>query len=123
MQDLLNSGLGWLADQQRQHMSRTVTYLRGLDTVEIDAIKGRSDTLETNEMGVTYRIQADDWLIRPEVLVIGGQTILPKAGDRIRESIGGRTYLYEVLPGNGAPAYERRDDHRFRIHTKLVSTT
>jgi hypothetical protein len=47
---------------------------------------------------------------------------LPVAGDRIRETVGERVFVYEVLAPGNEPHYRYSDPFRklLRIHTKYV---
>ena len=125
MPDLLQRGAAWLADQRRRHLSRTVTYVRGLDSVDLPATVGRSTFEQVDEHGVLQRTEADDFLISPADLVLDGQRVLPEAGDRIREATdGGGTRVYEVLAIGTEPPWRWSDPHRttLRIHTKVIGT-
>lgn len=57
-------------------------------------------------------------------LVLGGATALPKAGDRVRETDGGKVFVYEVMAPGNEPAWRYSDPYRraLRIHTKHVAT-
>jgi len=124
MPDVLEKGLAWLDDQRHAHMTRTVVYQRGADAVEIAATIGRTEFEQIDEHGVVQRLQSRDFLVRTADLVLAGAPTLPKAGDRIRETAGAQTLVYEVMaPGNGPP-WRYSDPYRkaLRIHTKHVAT-
>ncbi|KAA0219804.1 MAG: hypothetical protein KJ057_09795 [Phycisphaerae bacterium] len=124
MADLLNTGLKWLEEQRHGHLTREITYERGADSITMLATIGRSDFEQIDEFGVVHRAQARDFLIRTQDLVIGGTEVLPQAGDRIRETDGGVTYVHDVMSPAGQPPWRYSDAFRrtLRIHTKLVST-
>jgi hypothetical protein len=50
--------------------------------------------------------------------------VLPQRGDRIRETDGATTYVYEVLAPGDEPHWHYSDAYRqtLRIHTKQVDT-
>ncbi len=124
MGDLLSMGLGWLEDQRRQHLTRDVTYQRGAQSVTLLATIGRTEFEQVDEYGVVSRAQSRDFLLRTADLVLGGSTVLPQAGDRIRETDDGVTFVHEVMAPAGQPPWRYSDAFRrtLRIHTKLVST-
>lgn len=130
MADLLDVGARWLEDQRHRHMTKTVTYQRGGDSVDAQATVGRTVFEQADDLatgGVVRRTESRDFLLRVVDLVLGGQRVLPRAGDRVRETDTetGRVFVYEVsAPGSssGAPVFGYADPCRctFRIHTTLV---
>ncbi len=124
MPDVLEKGLAWLDDQRHAHMTRTVVYQRGSDAVEIAATIGRTEFEQVDEHGVVQRIQSRDFLVRAADLVLAGAPTLPKAGDRIRETVGTQTFVYEVMAPGNEPPWRYSDPYRkaLRIHTKHVAT-
>ena len=134
MGDLLEQGSMFLEDQRHRHMTRTVTYLRGAESVDLQATIGRTVFEEADDFGVVHRTETRDYLIRTQDLVLGGQPALPTAGDRIRDMDagggggGGAILLYEVMApggaGGGEPPYRFSDPHRrtLRVHTKFIGT-
>ncbi|KAB2949498.1 MAG: hypothetical protein F9K17_02800 [Phycisphaerae bacterium] len=124
MPDVLEKGLSWLDDQRHTHMTRTVVYQRGADAVEIAATIGRTEFEQVDEHGVVQRLQSRDFLARTADLVLAGAPTLPKAGDRIRETAGAQTFVYEVMAPGNEPPWRYSDPYRkaLRIHTKHVAT-
>ncbi len=120
--DLLEKSAAWLQDQRTRHLSRTVTYLRGGDSVDLPATIGRTEFEQADEYGVVHRTQSRDFLVLAADLVLGGAPTLPQAGDRIRESVGDQTFLYEVMAPAGEPPWRYSDPYRkaLRIHTKFI---
>ena len=57
MPDVLQQGSDWLADQLKQHASRTVIYSRGADQVSVQATIGR--TLLKLDDGFAVRMVLD----------------------------------------------------------------
>lgn len=105
-------------------MTRTVVYQRGADAVEIAATIGRTEFEQVDEHGVVQRLQSRDFLVRAADLVLAGAPTLPKAGDRIRETVGAQTFVYEVMAPGNEPPWRYSDPYRkaLRIHTKHVAT-
>ena len=124
MPDLLEQGSAWLEDQRTRHMSRTVTYVRGVDSVDVAATIGKTAFEQTDEYGVIHRTESRDFLVLTADLVLDGTATLPKAGDRIRETAGDQVFVYEVMAPGGEPPWRYSDPYRrtLRIHTKHVGT-
>lgn len=124
MSNLLQTGSAWLADQLKTHASADVLYERGAEQVAVKATIGKTEFELDDGSGVLVRIQSRDYLIQAADLVLGGAPSLPVAGDRIRETQGATTFVYEVnAPGN-EPHYRFSDPFRelLRIHAKHVAT-
>jgi hypothetical protein len=124
MPDLLETGSAFLDDQRHQHMTRTVTYQRGADSVELAATIGRTEFEQADDYGVVHKIESRDFLVRTADLVLASEQTLPKAGDRIRETEGSQTFVYEVMAPGTEPPFRYSDPYRktLRIHTKHVGT-
>ena len=127
MPDLLEQGAAWLDEQRHKHLTRTVTYVRGDDSVEVQAAIGQTNFRFDDRFGATIRHVARDYLIRTSDLVINGQAIEPRRGDRIREVIGGQALEHEVMSPNasgGEPEWRWSDPFgmTMRIHTKKVNS-
>lgn len=127
MADLLDVGARWLEDQRHTHMTKTVTYQRGSDSADVQATVGRTVFEQTDDLaagGVLRKTESRDFLVRTVDLVLGSERVLPRAGDRVRESDAGteRVFIYEVSAPVGQPVFGYADPCRctFRIHTTLV---
>jgi len=120
--DLLERGAAWLDQQRSRHLTRTVTYLRGTESVELAAAIGKTVFEQADEYGVIHRTESRDYLISATDLVLGGTQEQPKAGDRVRETAGEQVFLYEVMAPGGEPPWRFSDAYRrtLRIHTKFV---
>lgn len=122
MADLLEQGAAWLQEQRARHLSRTVTYLRGGDSVDLPATIGSTTFEQADEYGVIHRTESRDYLIAAADLVLADKLELPRPGDRIRETDGDQIFLYEVMAPGGEPPWRYSDAYRrtLRIHTKFV---
>jgi len=123
--DLLQKGSAFLEGQRHKHMTRPVTYLRGSDSVELDATVGRTVFEQADQFGVIQRTETRDYLVRAQDLVLGGEVTTPKVGDHVREPSGTGALLYEVMApsgGGGEPPFRFSDPERktLRIHTKFI---
>lgn len=124
MANVLEQGAAWLEDQRHAHMTRTVVYERGADSVELLATIGRTEFEQADEHGVIHRTELRDFLVRTTDLVLAGAATLPQTGDRVREADGVRTFVYEVMAPGGEPPFRYSDPYRrtLRIHTKHLTT-
>jgi hypothetical protein len=123
MPDLLQFGSDWLAAKLKEHASRPVVYRRGADEVTVQATIGRTLLkLDDGYGGVRMEWTDRDFLIHAADLVLGGNTVLPERGDLIRETQGGKTFVYEVMAPGKEPAWRWSDVFRkvLRIHAKQV---
>jgi hypothetical protein len=125
MPDVLRNGSDWLADQLKTHASRPLVYRRGTQQVTVQATVGRTLLkLDDGYGGVRMEWTDRDFLIHAADLVLAGNPTLPERGDVIRETQGGRTFVYEVMAPGKEPAWRWSDVFRkvLRIHTKQVGT-
>ena len=124
MTNLLQTGSSWLADQMKTHASVDVVYERGVEQVPVKATIGKTEFELDDGSGVVVRIQSRDYLIHTADLQLSGRPALPVAGDRIRETQGGTTFVYQVIAPGNEPHYRSSDTFRtlLRIHTKHVAT-
>jgi hypothetical protein len=123
MPDLLQTGSDWLADQLKEHVSRPVVYRRGADEVAVQATIGRTLLkLDDGYGGVRMEWTDRDFLIQAADLVLGAGAVLPERGDKVRETVGSKTFVYEVMAPGKEPPWRWSDVYRklLRIHTKQV---
>ncbi len=123
MPDILQFGSDWLAEKLKAHASRPVVYRRGAVEVTVQATIGRTLLkLDDGYGGVRLEWTDRDFLIHAADLVLGSATVLPERGDVIREMVGDRTLVYEVMAPGKEPPWRWSDVYRkvLRIHTKLV---
>lgn len=124
MKDLQHSGQSWLAEQLNKHAALNVIYERDCEQVPVIATIGKSTYQQASGDGLLTLAQVRDYLIDTVLLVIGDQLVLPRSGDRIRETQGDKTLVYEVMSLGDQPAWRYSDVFhlKFRIHTKLIRT-
>ena len=122
MADLLQQGVDWLDGQRVAHLSRSVTYQRGGESVEIAATLGATSLEVSDEAGATVRTRAADFIVSAGSLVLGGAAVMPLAGDRILVPSGGKTLVFEVLALPGGEHFRPADPTgtALRIHAKQV---
>lgn len=124
MSDLLESGSDWLAGQLKAHAGREVVYRRGAESAAVTATIGRTEFETIDEHGAVGKWEARDYLIHAADLLLGGAAVLPERGDRIEETQGNQTFVYEVLAPSNEPVWRYSDAYRtlLRVHTKHVAT-
>ena len=122
MADLLEQGSAWLDQQRLGHISQSVLYCRGVESVTVQATIGRTVFEVDDGTGILERIESRDFLILAADLVLAGGVKMPQRGDRIKETSGDKVYVYEVLAPGKEPHYRFSDPYRktLRIHTKQV---
>jgi hypothetical protein len=123
MPDLLRTGSDWLAEMLKEHASRPVVYRRGTDEVVVQATIGRTLLkLDDGYGGVRMEWTDRDFLIHAADLVLGGNPTLPERGDLIRETQGGKVFVYEMMAPGKEPAWRWSDVFRkvLRVHAKQV---
>ncbi len=122
MADLLEQGTAWLDGMRQAHLSRQVTYERGVDSVEMAATLGATTYEAADEAGVTVQAKATDFIVSAEALVLGGAMTRPQVGDRIRVASGTKVLVFEVLDLGGGGHYRPSDPHgrMLRIHAKQI---
>lgn len=102
--------------------SVSVVYSRGVNSVTIDAVPGRTTVELADENGMLTRSKVRDYKVKSSSLVISGSVVLPERGDTIAETVGSAVYTYEVI-GPGPDTHYRESDlagDYLRIHTRLV---
>ncbi len=125
MADLLEEGAAWLETMRVAHASQTVMYQRDGDLVEVQATVGRKAYEIADEYGAVVQVDSTDFIVAAADLVLGGETVEPEPGDRIRMTVDAAVEVYEVLaPGPGMAHCEPADPYRmaWRVHTKHAST-
>ena len=122
MADLLEQGTTWLDGMRQTHLSRLVTYQRGVESVDIAATLGSTTYEIAAVAGVTVQAKATDFIVSAEALMLGAAITKPQIGDRIRVPSGVMVLVFEVLDLGGAGHYRPSDPHgrMLRIHTKQV---
>lgn len=119
-QDILARGAAALNRWRSNSMTRTVTYQRGSNSVDVPATPGDPAPDTGGEVPTwesrSFKINAAD-------LVLGGVQIEPQIGDQIIETVGdGVTQVtYAVQPPAGRPVFDRVENWlAFRVHAMRV---
>ena len=122
-----NLGLGGFGELQSEidcNTGGSGPPLRTADRDHMSATIGRTEFEVDDGLGVLVRTESRDYLILAEHLVLDGQPALPQRGDRVRETDGSQTVVYEVMAPGKEPPWRYSDPYRktLRIHTKQVDT-
>ena len=122
MADLLETASSWLDGQRKKYLAKAVVYCRGQAEAEVLATVGRTTFAVESSTGVVERFESRDFIITAADLVLSGAAVTPERGDRIRETAGGETLVYEVVGPGQEPCWRWSDPYRLavRVHTKQV---
>lgn len=109
-------------------MSESITYSRattsGTITATLYASLGRNPFTTVGGSSEAVRLSVDemDFLIRVPSLILDGDAVEPKQGDRIGITISGVAMTFEVRPDQGMPVFSH-DPHKttYRIHCKRIA--
>lgn len=124
MSDMLQNGVAWLGALMKAHCSRTVSYQRASQSVELVACLGRTIFRVSDGRGGEIRVQMTDWIVDAADLVLDGEVVEPEEGDCIVDGGGPAAAIYQVAaPPGDEPAWRTTDGYRarLRIHTELVT--
>lgn len=119
MSSMREKASAFLTSQLHSFDGRSVVYSRDSEEVQLKATVGNKLFKTDGTYGAEY-FQARDYLIFPADLILDGSQTEPIAGDQIKETVGGKIYIYEVMAPGGEPCFQYSDPW-LRIHTKLVS--
>ena len=111
--NLIETGLRWLADKQKHHVSSRVDYCRNEVRYSVDATLGRTKFEADDDYGLRITAHTIDFLISAADL-----DLVPQVGDLIICS----TITYEVLELGQSGCWCWCDPHgiKRRIHTKRL---
>lgn len=120
MPDFLADSRDWLQEQRDAGLSREITYSRGDLSATMLSKPARSFyEVADNSVGFV-KTEVRDEIIGVGEMVLDGDPIRPKVGDRITDG----DYVYEVAPpATNVNEWEWTSAHRtsYRIHTKVIS--
>lgn len=123
MSNLMQDAVDWLGAQLKRAAGVTITYTRGTNSVSITATVSMHeyDVIDTD--GVVTAVTSRDYVIHSADLILAAVEVLPRAGDRIAETIDGTAETFEVMPLAGTRAFDPVDPDSvlLKIHTKKVA--
>ena len=125
MANMLKTGLAFLTEQLLTHAADPITYARGFDSVDIDAMYDRK-LLKVSDLSGGLRIEFTDmsFKIRAADLVLSGCLKTPERGDLIHVPVNENVETFEVLPFGDEPCWRWLDPFHYGliVHTKHVDT-
>lgn len=124
MRDLMESGAALLNRMRKADLARTVTYVRGDDSVQLAATASRPDFVLSDGTPVALELERRDYVFPTADLVLDDSPALPQEGDQIVDTINGVERTYEVMAEEaGTQPYRLAgpDQSILRVHTKLVA--
>lgn len=122
MADMLKTATDWLSATLGESAARTIAYTRASASVTIATAQvGRTFFRLNDAGGVRMQYGDRDYILPAAELILSGAVTVPKIGDRISDSVDGKTY--EVRAPQGEPAYRPSDPTGtdWRIHCVKVS--
>jgi hypothetical protein len=123
--NLLEDGARWLGRRLQESAGIAGTYARG--GTESNPIVGVAAQHEyevvDDESGLPTKVIAYDWTFTADELVIAGDPVTPRKGDRWKTTTNGANEVFEVVPIGKRPCFERADTSGVLlvVHTKKVS--
>ena len=123
MTNIMETGATWLGEQFQQCAAVTIVYARGRSTVSVTAHPAMHEYEVVDEDGIVTVHLSRDYILHRADLIIAGDTITPRPGDRITETIADVSQEFEVLPIADRKEWEPLDafDILIRVHTKKVA--
>ena len=121
--NILQRGTAWLGERLKESASVSIVYMRRSVLASLSATVTSHEYEIVDEEDVTTIARSRDYILHSADLAAGGIELPPRAGDRIREEVGGVVQLFEVLPAGMRNEYETvdTDDVLYVVHTKRVS--
>jgi len=113
--DLITKGL----ERIRSVAGKTVTYMRGANSVTLTAVVGQSPHEQLDNTGMPVTAQSRDYLFEASDLVLASVEVLPQQGDQITDN--GSTYAVRSVGSEAAWHYSDRARTTIRVHTVEVS--
>lgn len=124
MPNMLATGSAFLIAKLREHASTAIVYSRGVATVSVSAVVGRTERELNDGTGAVHRWTARDYLILATDLVLSGNVTEPQEGDRISETMPDASVRVHEVRGafGGSAPWEWSDPAQttLRIHTAYL---
>lgn len=119
---LLTRAASWLANATELAAGEPVKYRRGAGDCELTAVPGRRLSEDIGADGAAIVSTLHDWIVDPEELVIGGETIKPQTGDIIATA-SGQTFVVVYSDGENCWRWTDQYRQRIRVHSVERSAT
>lgn len=117
MPNLMQRGATWLGSQLQTAGGRTGVYIRGTsESGSITAVVTDLRQEVVNEDGFGTGVILTGWQFVASELLLNGEAIDPRSGDRWRETLNGVDLEWEAMPpGPNQKVFEWRDTSRLLI--------
>lgn len=101
----------------------SVTLTRGTGTTDSFTATWEDHRFDSrDEEGFTSSYRLRDFMFAAADVILNGEVIKPREGDRINITENGTAQVYEALPDFELPAVEQEPGgYRWRVHTKRVN--
>ncbi len=98
-----------------------VTYHRASQWIKVRGIPGQTAFALDDGFDVTHEYRSRDYTFKVCDLYFGDDAIEPQRGDLIKETVGDKQHVYEVLRDGSEQVWRHADHGRtaIRVHTKL----
>ena len=116
--NMLDDSATWLAGQLENHTGRSATYSRGQASVSVTGTLAIRTHHVMDEEGFASAVQSYDWTFEAADLVLYGEAVTPRVGDRIVAD----GVTYEAMPLRDGQPWETADAKGLLciVHTKRV---
>lgn len=113
--DIIDAGLQWLNEKRGQFLTRTITYTRGAQSLQLLASRGHTRHRIVDEYGRSVIVLSIDFIFSTDDF---GDFEAPAVGDQITD----KGKVFEVLSIAGEPHYKFCDQaaESVRVYTKGV---
>lgn len=125
--NMLKDGLAFLTRAMTEFASEAITYRRGSDSVDVQAVVGRKLLkIEDADGGIRVELTDLDVCIPVDVFSFDGiDRIEPTRGDLIELTLPYDVQIFEVLPVGNEPCWRWADpigQTMVRVHAKHIDT-
>lgn len=126
MPNLLERGATWIGAKLKSEgvAGRTVRYVRrGRSIANLQCSVAMQDYEVLQEDGSLTLVKSFDYTITAALLVLEGETIEPREGDLIVETIAGAERTFEVVTIGNKPCFEWQDTAGILllVHTQRIA--
>lgn len=115
MPDLLDAAESWLSGVLQDHVSQTIRYRSGGNSVELFSTTHEVPSAGIGADGIVRQWIGRGFEIPSASLVFNGNAHEPEAGDTIEQTIGAFLVTFSVLPDDDGKAFHYLDPQKRSI--------
>ena len=117
---LLSDALALHADRLHEAAGELVTYIRGSNSINVEAVPGESRIESVQPDGTIVEFRTQDFIIKASAIDFGSGAVEPARKDKILRTVGESTITFEVLPDPGIQHFRKLGQYSvaYRILTK-----